>query len=58
MEPRLILAYALILLLALCLTAAWLWYSRHWRGHRRAYRRSEVERRRRRDERRREESAA
>jgi hypothetical protein len=58
MEPRQLLAYALILLIALVCTAAWLRLTRGWRSDRRAHRRGERSRRRRRDERIREEGAA
>ena len=58
MEPRLLLAYALIVVLAACLVGVWFWYSRGWRGDRRAYRRSEASRIKRRDERIRDERVA
>jgi hypothetical protein len=51
MEPRLLLAYAMIVALAACCFAAWLWYSRNWRSDRRAHKRSDVSRRQRREER-------
>jgi hypothetical protein len=58
MEPRLLLAYAMIVVLAACFFGAWLWYSRDWRSDRRAHKRSDVSRQKRRDERLRDEGAA
>ena len=58
MEPRSLLAYALIVSLVLCCLAVWLRVSRDWRKERRGYRQSEVARRRRRDQRLRDERAA
>lgn len=57
MEPRLLLAYAMIATLAACLFGVWFWYSRDWRGHRRASRQGEASRLRRRAERLRDEGA-
>lgn len=57
MEPRLLLAYAMIAALAAALVGVWFWYSRDWRSDRRASRRSETSRLRRRDERLRDERA-
>ena len=58
MEPRLLLAYALITALVLSCVAVWLWVSRDWRRERRGHRQSDASRRRRRDERLRDERAA
>lgn len=58
MEPRLLLAYAMIAALALSFVAAWFWYSRDWRRERRGHRQNDAARRRRRDERLRDEGAA
>jgi hypothetical protein len=58
METRTLLACALMLLIGLACTAAWLRFSREWRGERRAERRGARSRQRRRDERIREERGA
>jgi hypothetical protein len=58
MEPRLLLAYAMIAVLVLSLVAVWYWISRDWRRQRRGYRENDAMRRRRRDERLRDERAA
>jgi ABC-type nickel/cobalt efflux system permease component RcnA len=57
-EPRLLLAYALILLIGAGLVLVWRRVTRESRGDRRAYQKSERSRRKRRDARVREERGA
>ena len=58
MEPRLLLAYAMIAVLVLSFVGIWFWVSRDWRRERRGHRQSDASRRRRRDKRLEEERAA